>query len=146
MSDNGYYQEVDECVYYDNCDIQNNKNIKQKSATKKRYYDKPIIDTSSVLEIVDLEHDAFLADILLSRMPSFTKSDRIKYITSRNNMYDIRKKIYNLIKKYKLDKNIPNSYIYKQCKHCGGGFVAKKADIKRGWAKFCSKECKARSN
>lgn len=32
--------------------------------------------------------------------------------------------------------------IYK-CKCCGGDFIARTADRKRGWAKFCSKSCKA---
>lgn len=30
------------------------------------------------------------------------------------------------------------------CKWCKKEFKAKPADIKRGWAKFCSKSCKAK--
>lgn len=30
-----------------------------------------------------------------------------------------------------------------KCKCCGEPFVARTADRKRGWAKFCSKKCKA---
>lgn len=29
------------------------------------------------------------------------------------------------------------------CKCCGGLFIARVADRKRGWARFCSKSCKA---
>ena len=29
------------------------------------------------------------------------------------------------------------------CKWCASGFTARTADLKRGWAKFCSKACKA---
>lgn len=29
------------------------------------------------------------------------------------------------------------------CKWCKGPFKARAADVKRGWAKFCSKSCKA---
>lgn len=29
------------------------------------------------------------------------------------------------------------------CKSCGKQFVARVADAKRGWARFCSKSCKA---
>lgn len=29
------------------------------------------------------------------------------------------------------------------CKCCGAKFMARVADVKRGWAKFCSKSCKA---
>lgn len=29
------------------------------------------------------------------------------------------------------------------CERCGKPFTAREADRKRGWAKFCSKSCKA---
>ncbi len=31
-----------------------------------------------------------------------------------------------------------------QCKWCGDQFTARTADRKRGWARFCSKTCKAK--
>ena len=31
-----------------------------------------------------------------------------------------------------------------KCKCCGGKFIARVADRKRGWGKFCSKSCKAK--
>ncbi|MFY2088356.1 hypothetical protein ACOTDN_17975 [Achromobacter xylosoxidans] len=31
-----------------------------------------------------------------------------------------------------------------KCQACGGTFTARTADRKRGWARFCSKSCKAR--
>ena len=36
-----------------------------------------------------------------------------------------------------------NSDIF-QCKQCGDDFSARVADRKRGWARFCSKSCKAK--
>ena len=33
--------------------------------------------------------------------------------------------------------------VERSCKWCGKLFMAKKADIKRGWAKCCSKSCSA---
>lgn len=33
--------------------------------------------------------------------------------------------------------------IERKCACCGTPFVARAADVKRGWAKFCSKSCKA---
>lgn len=30
-----------------------------------------------------------------------------------------------------------------RCKNCGDPFTARVADRKRGWARFCSKSCKA---
>ena len=35
------------------------------------------------------------------------------------------------------------SFIEKNCVWCGKSFIAKKADVKRGWAKCCSKSCSA---
>lgn len=31
----------------------------------------------------------------------------------------------------------------RKCKNCGDPFMARTADVNRGWAKFCSKSCKA---
>lgn len=31
-----------------------------------------------------------------------------------------------------------------KCQQCGGTFAARTADRARGWARFCSKSCKAR--
>jgi hypothetical protein len=35
------------------------------------------------------------------------------------------------------------SAIIRKCQCCGKEFSARSADVKRGWAKFCSKTCKA---
>lgn len=35
------------------------------------------------------------------------------------------------------------SFVEKNCAWCGKIFVAKKADVKRGWARCCSKSCAA---
>jgi len=32
----------------------------------------------------------------------------------------------------------------RSCACCGTAFTARTADVKRGWARFCSKSCKAR--
>ena len=42
-----------------------------------------------------------------------------------------------------IEKEITSSYTVCACNNCGCAFAAKKADRKRGWAKFCSKTCKA---
>lgn len=34
--------------------------------------------------------------------------------------------------------------IERKCKWCGDDFLARKADVKRGWGVFCSKSCKAK--
>lgn len=33
----------------------------------------------------------------------------------------------------------------RKCERCGEQFKAKTADVKRGWARFCSKSCKAKT-
>lgn len=35
--------------------------------------------------------------------------------------------------------------VARTCIRCGLNFTARKADVKRGWAKFCSKSCKAKT-
>jgi hypothetical protein len=37
---------------------------------------------------------------------------------------------------------MPSTATYK-CANCGDPFIARTADRKRGWARFCSKSCKA---
>ena len=34
--------------------------------------------------------------------------------------------------------------VIRHCKWCKDPFSARTADVKRGWAKFCSKSCKAK--
>jgi hypothetical protein len=34
--------------------------------------------------------------------------------------------------------------VTRKCKYCREPFLARQADINRGWAKFCSKSCKAK--
>lgn len=36
------------------------------------------------------------------------------------------------------------SMVERFCKNCRAAFQAKSADVKRGWAKYCSKSCKAK--
>lgn len=73
----------------------------------------------------------------------FTKSGRKKFCRERHIEHKQREAQYHLDIKNQVYKNLPNTKIFVQCKNCKGGFVAKKANRKRGWAKFCSKSCKA---
>ena len=36
------------------------------------------------------------------------------------------------------------SMVTRKCKYCHDPFPARTADVRRGWAKFCSKSCKAK--
>jgi len=42
-----------------------------------------------------------------------------------------------------MSDNIRGSKIERTCR-CGEKFMARAADVKRGWGKFCSKSCKAK--
>jgi hypothetical protein len=33
--------------------------------------------------------------------------------------------------------------VQRRCKNCGDPFMARAADVKRGWGNFCTKSCKA---
>lgn len=35
------------------------------------------------------------------------------------------------------------STVVRKCQCCGVEFTARSADVRRGWARFCSKSCKA---
>ena len=39
--------------------------------------------------------------------------------------------------------SIRGKQVERTCKTCKVKFMAREADVKRGWAKFCSKSCKA---
>lgn len=34
--------------------------------------------------------------------------------------------------------------VQRKCKNCGDPFMARSADVNRGWANFCNKSCKAK--
>jgi len=75
-----------------------------------------------------------------------TKSGRRNFCQQRNAIHDEARKRYNLDVANGTYVNLPSSQIFCQCKNCGGGFIAKKADRKRGWGKYCSKSCKAQQH
>lgn len=46
--------------------------------------------------------------------------------------------------KHGAEKRVPQPrMVERHCLWCKGPFMARVADVKRGWAKFCSKSCKA---
>lgn len=71
------------------------------------------------------------------------KSERTKFCKVRNRVHEERQRQYNVDIAHKTYGTLPDSQIFVQCKNCKGGFVAKKVDRKRGWARYCSKSCKA---
>lgn len=81
----------------------------------------------------DVETDDYEEGIFRKRIPpKFNRSNRPKpkyvakpIVTSTNNFV------------------VPDNKQLMQC-HCGNKYLAKKADLKRGWGLSCSKQCAAR--
>lgn len=74
---------------------------------------------------------------------SSTPSGRRKFCNARDKVHEEARRQYQLDVKNGTYANLPATKCFVQCIHCGGGFVAKVADRKRGWARTCSKSCKA---
>ncbi len=108
-------------------------------------------------EECDGDKDAFSAQELVSTLRMtperyesiehnpHSKSGRRKFCRERHKIHTEGRKQYEEDIKNGTYDNLPESQQFCQCKNCGGGFVAKKADRKRGWARFCSKSCKAQN-
>lgn len=65
-----------------------------------------------------------------------------KFCDLRNELHATRAKNFKVEREMLMSK-INEKECVVACKCCGSAFVAKKADRKRGWGKFCSKSCKA---
>lgn len=74
---------------------------------------------------------------------SFTKNGRAKFCSVRHKIHEVERREYLEAKANGVYDLIKPNEVLVECKNCKCGFVAKKADRKRGWAKFCSKSCKA---
>lgn len=71
------------------------------------------------------------------------KAERRRFCHERNLEHKERERQYHKDLREGTFKDLPVTQVFKQCKNCRGGMVARKADIKRGWGRFCSKSCKA---
>jgi len=69
--------------------------------------------------------------------------DGRNFCSARHKIHEAERKQYLQNKANGFYDNLPSNKKLVECKNCKCGFVAKKADIKRGWGKFCSKSCKA---
>lgn len=71
------------------------------------------------------------------------KADRRRFCKARSVEHAKRASEFKKDKDHWESLNTSKTRVFVACKNCGGGFVAKIADRRRGWAKFCSKSCKA---
>lgn len=69
-------------------------------------------------------------------------AERLQFCIERDKIHKERERNFQKDKIEAL-KTMTKSQVFVACKRCKGGFVAKIADRKRGWGKFCSKSCKA---
>lgn len=123
VDNDGYYQELDENRFEDFEDgligaLEDLKKSRFEVSYKDPKYDEIIHDSS-------------------------TKRGRRKFVEERNRIHAERSANFKIDRERALDGGMLKSEVFCKCKNCGGGFVAKTADRKRGWAKFCSKSCKA---
>jgi hypothetical protein len=131
VDNNGYYQEKDEAQFYgeDDCQYCNSKPAGCEHCAEE-------MSVKTTLRCTPERYAGIIHD-------ASAPSGRRKFIKNRNVIHA------NAQKKYAEDvakgnySALPASQVFVQCQNCGGGFVAKKADRKRGWARFCSKSCKA---
>lgn len=80
---------------------------------------------------------------LIMSIVSSWKAERREFCHKRNLEHKERERQYHKDLREGAFKDLPGTQVFKQCKNCKGGMVAKKVDIKRGWGRFCSKSCKA---
>lgn len=127
----GYYQQVDDDRY---CDLDDENLIDLHENTKKPRFEASHKDQ----KYFDI-HDKLMnvGTILGSR--SYAR----RFCAERQKIHDARAASFNIDKENWLKTNPPKTQRFCQCRNCGGGFVARLADLKRGWAKYCSKSCKA---
>jgi len=71
------------------------------------------------------------------------KKGKAKFCNDRHKIHEKERKEYLVAKANGAYDNLKPSQVLVECKNCKVGFIAKKADRKRGWARFCSKSCKA---
>ena len=87
-------------------------------------------------------------DFVLSEQKRLNYSDkwaRSKFCDLRDKLHATRAKNFKQDKEEFLKKINAKKECVVACKRCGGAFIAKNADRRRGWGKFCSKSCKAQS-
>lgn len=131
LSGDGYYQDLDEDRFCD-FDLEDDAEIQE-------------IKTRNELSYKDPKYYG-IHDKIIDKNPNKTvgsKSYRRAFCEERNKIHKERADRFNEDRENWEKSNTSKTKVFCRCKNCGGGFEAKIADRKRGWARFCSKSCKA---
>lgn len=121
IDNDGYYQQLDE----DRFDLYDFNRKDSESYKPRPYVGAPQGKYSSI------------------NQTDFTRKGRRNFCAARHAIHKQAEQKYHQDIQSGSFSNIPRTHVFKQCSNCKGGMIAKKADIKRGWGRFCSKSCKA---
>lgn len=135
LSGDGYYQDLDDARGWDLHDFDEGTVSAKPKKTR--------TETSNKDPKYDEIHET-----IMSRNPdrkAGSKPYRSAFCSERHKIHKERAKNFDEDKAKWEKSNTSASKVFCKCKNCGGGFEAKKADRKRGWARFCSKSCKAQN-
>jgi hypothetical protein len=114
VNNEGYYQELDDAIFEE---------------------PKQVLD-----KISKPYQGASLSTV--GRYAGISDLSRKAYKNAQDRLHEAERKLPENSHQALLEQCTPSQTV-RCCKHCRLHFIAKKADIKRGWAKFCSKSCKA---
>lgn len=135
LSGDGYYQELDEARFFGD-DIEEDFSCENSGKAYKQKRN----------EISYRDEKYFEIDEKLEKETNFTRGSRAwraMFCKERDMVHKERASAFLKNKEEWGKTNPPKSQVFCKCKTCGGGFVARVVDRKRGWGKFCSKSCKA---
>lgn len=121
IDNDGYYQEVDEARY------------------PELSFDDEFFEPMKMRPYGGLPQERYAS----INQTKFTRKARSMFCSARHAIHRQAELKYHQDVREGTYKDLEPTLVFKQCKNCKGGMIAKKADIKRGWGKFCSKSCKA---
>lgn len=116
VNNDGYYQELDDATY------EEPRQEKELDKAIKPYQGASLSCVGRYAEIAGLNRRA--------------------YKKAQDRLHEAERRLPENSYQALLEQCTPSQTV-KCCRHCKLHFIAKKADVKRGWAKFCSKSCKA---
>lgn len=135
LSGDGYYQELDEARADWGLDRDGINLDAPKQKVRQR------IEATTRHE----KYDEIEKQLIAEGLRIGSKKYRRRFCKLRHRFHDERAASFPADKLEWEKSGPPKTEVFVKCKNCGGGFVAKKADRKRGWAKYCSKSCKAQA-
>jgi hypothetical protein len=122
VNNDGYYQELDESTANNPSDFE------------------PLIESSGSYAKNKLWQGSAFSTV--ARYAEISHLSPRQYKNAQDKLHEAERKLEENSHKTLLSQCTPSQTV-RCCRVCKLHFIAKKADVKRGWAKFCSKSCKA---